>query len=102
MPEARFDEVIHAPLRLRICGLLRRVDRLDFTALRDALDVSDATLSKHLKTLVTASYVASDKTASADRGDARRIMWLALTRAGRSAFDAHVRALKEIAGDDGA
>ncbi len=98
MPEARFDEVIHAPLRLRICGLLRRVDRLDFTALRDALDVSDATLSKHLKTLMTANYVASDKAASAERGDARRIMWLKLTRTGKYAFDAHVRALQEIAG----
>lgn len=98
MAEARFDDVIHAPLRLRICGLLRRVDRLDFTALRDALDVSDATLSKHLKTLVTAKYVVSNKAASADRGDARRIMWLSLTKAGRSAFDAHMRALQEIAG----
>lgn len=39
---ARFDEAIHAPLRLRICGLLRRVDQLDFAVLRDTLEVSDA------------------------------------------------------------
>ncbi len=100
MAKAHFDDVIHAPLRLRICGLLRRVDHLDFTALREALDVSDATLSKHLKTLVTANYVVSNKTASAERGDARRIMWLALTQAGKSTFDAHVRALQEIAGTE--
>lgn len=49
---ARFDEAIHAPLRLRICGLLRRVHQLDFAVLRDTLEVSDATLSKHVKTLV--------------------------------------------------
>lgn len=99
MDEARFDEIIHAPLRLRICGLLRPVDRLDFAVLRDALDVSDATLSKHVKTLVAAGYVVSDKAASADRRDARRVMWLSLSRAGRKAFDAHVRALRKIAGD---
>lgn len=98
MPEAHFDELIHAPLRLRICGLLRPVDRLDFAVLRTALGVSDATLSKHVKTLIVAGYVVSDKAASAGRGDARRVMWLSLSRSGRSAFDAHVRALQEIAG----
>lgn len=98
MGEARFDETIHAPVRLRICGLLRPVDHLDFAVLRDALNVSDATLSKHLKTLATTGYVTSSKAASAGRGDARRITWLTLTRTGRSAFDAHVRALQQIAG----
>lgn len=98
MSEARFDETIHAPLRLRICGLLRHVDRLDFALLRDSLEVSDATLSKHVKTLVAAGYVSSHKTVSAGRSDARRVMWLSLTGSGRTAFDAHVRALQEIAG----
>src|SRR5690554_5118704 len=98
MNEARFDETIHAPVRLRICGLLRPVEHLDFAVLRDALNVSDATLSKHLKTLITTGYVSSSKASSAGRGDARRITWLSLTRAGRSAFDSHVRALQQIAG----
>lgn len=97
MAETRFDEIIHAPVRLRICGLLRPVDHLDFAVLRDTLSVSDATLSKHLKTLATSGYVTSRKAVSAGRDDARRITWLALTRAGRTAFDAHVRALQEIA-----
>ena len=98
MVEAKFDETIHAPVRLRICGLLRPVDRLDFAVLRDALGVSDATLSKHLKTLSTSGYVTSSKAASAGRDDSRRLTWLALTRTGQSAFDAHVRALQQIAG----
>lgn len=42
-----FDETIHAALRLRICGLLRHVDEIDFAVLRDTLRTSDATLSKH-------------------------------------------------------
>ncbi|MBP1325470.1 DNA-binding MarR family transcriptional regulator [Leucobacter exalbidus] len=98
MNEVAFDEIIHAPVRLRICGLLRPVEQLDFAVLRDALNISDATLSKHLKTLVTAGYVSSNKAAFAGRNDARRITWLALTSAGRVAFDAHVRALQQIAG----
>jgi DNA-binding MarR family transcriptional regulator len=92
-----FSEIIHAPLRLRICGLLRSVDELDFAVLRDTLGVSDATLSKHLKTLIDAGVASSSKTASAARGDSRRITWLKLTAAGRDAFDDHVRALRQIA-----
>lgn len=98
MAEADFDEIIHAPIRLRICGLLRPVNSLDFGVLRDALDISDATLSKHLKTLVNAGYVASRKSTSAGRSDSRRVMWLSLTRTGRMAFQAHVQALQNIAG----
>ncbi len=85
-------------MRLRICGLLRPVDRIDFAVLRDTLEVSDATLSKHVKTLVAASYVVSDKAASPERGDARRVMWLSLTPVGRAAFDSHIQALRDIAG----
>lgn len=98
MTESRFDDVIHAPVRLRICGLLRQVEQMDFAVLRDTLDVSDATLSKHLKTLAEARYVSLSKAASVSRSDARRLTWITLTRAGRHAFDAHMRALQEIAG----
>ncbi|MGA8114083.1 MAG: transcriptional regulator [Actinocatenispora sp.] len=94
--DAGFNETIHTPLRLRICGLLRSVDELDFAVLRDTLGVSDATLSKHLKVLSTAGLVASNKTASALRADSRRITWLSLTGTGRRSFDEHVRALRAI------
>lgn len=92
-----FNEIVHAPLRLRICGLLRSVDELDFALVRDTLEVSDATLSKHLKALISAGLASSTKTASASRGDSRRITWLRLTKSGRSAFDDHLRALQKIA-----
>ncbi len=98
MGKAQFNNTIHAPVRLRICGLLYQADQLDFALLRDALEVSDATLSKHVKVLASAGYVCSRKAASSVRRDARQITWLSLTRAGRSAFAGHVRALQEIAG----
>lgn len=101
MAEARFDELIHAPMRLRICGLLRPVDTMDFAILRDTLGVSDATLSKHLKALTDAGYASTTKSASAARSDARRLTWVGLTPVGRKAFGAHVRALQDIAGTSG-
>ncbi|MCC3290988.1 MULTISPECIES: transcriptional regulator [unclassified Arthrobacter] len=98
MPEPRFDEVVHPPTRLRICGLLRPLEEMDFAVLRDTLGVSDATLSKQLKILTEAGYVRLAKTTSPARRDARRITWVALTPAGRKSFDSHVLALQEIAG----
>lgn len=93
----KFDSVIHAPMRLRICGLLRRIDEIDFAVIRDTLQVSDASLSKHLKALSDAGYVSLNKTASQSRSDARRLTWVKLTRVGRDAFDSHVAELHVIA-----
>jgi DNA-binding transcriptional ArsR family regulator len=56
-PAPAFHEVIHAPVRLRICGLLRPVDELEFAVLRDALELKDANLSKNLKVLAEAGLV---------------------------------------------
>lgn len=94
--EVAFDEIIHAPMRLRICGLLRAVDALSFVVLRDTLDLTPATLSKHLKVLTDSGYVTMDKTASRERTDFRRMAWVRLTPMGRDAFDGHVAALQSI------
>lgn len=95
--EAAFDETIHAPLRLRICGILRHLDEIDFAVLRDTLGATDATLSKHLKVLLDAGYIAMTKSPSPTRTDARRLTWIRQTRTGRQAFDAHMEELRRIA-----
>lgn len=95
--EPAFDETIHAPVRLRLCGMLRHADEVDFAVLRDTLGVSDASLSKHVKVLAEAGYVEISKTRSPTRSDARRLTWVKLTRAGRKAFDGHVAELRRIA-----
>lgn len=95
--EPRFNETIHAPLRLRVCGLLRPVKEVDFSVLRDALAISDASLSKHLRVLAEAGFLTITKTASPTRSDARRLTWIGLTRIGRQAFDAHIAELRNIA-----
>lgn len=95
-PEPAFDELIHAAVRLRACGLLRPVDALSFATLRDSLGLTAPTLSKHLRALSDAGYVAMDRQPSATRGDDRRVAWVRLTPLGRAAFDGHVAALRQI------
>ena len=96
-PEPLFDELIHFPARLRICGLLRRADAVAFRTLEDALELPASQLSRHLKAMTEAGYVSVSKTASPDRGDARRVAWVTLTPTGRSALDRHMAALTLIA-----
>lgn len=92
--EPRFDTVVHAPPRLQICGLLAVVDTMEFAAVRDAVSVSDSVLSKHVRQLEEAGYVQVRKSTIASRQRTS----LALTTAGRAAFDAHVAELRRIAG----
>jgi DNA-binding MarR family transcriptional regulator len=91
-PPDGFDEVVHAPNRLRICALLAPLDSAEFATVRDAVGVSDSVLSKHVRVLEEAGYVAVRKAKSGSRIHT----WLALTSRGRKAYEAHVRALREI------
>jgi DNA-binding MarR family transcriptional regulator len=97
MAAAALDPVIHAPPRLQIVARLRQADTVDFATLREMLDVSESVLSKHIRTLEDAGYVAVRKAAS----DGRQRTWLSLTPAGRKAFAAHAAALRALVGDEG-
>jgi DNA-binding MarR family transcriptional regulator len=96
--EPLLDEAIHALGRLRLCALLRPVDDADFGVLRDTLGTSDASLSKTIRALVEIGYARTSKQASTRRSDARRTTSVALTPAGRRAFDRHLEALRSLAG----
>lgn len=89
----QFDAVIHAPGRLQICAMLSAADEAEFATLREALQVSDSVLSKHLKQLEEAGYVASRKAAA----HGRQRTWLSLTGQGMKAFAAHVAELNRLA-----
>jgi len=92
---AALDPVIHAPLRLQICAMLAAAESVDFATVREMLDVSESVLSKHVKVLQEAGYVAVRKATSG----ARQRTWLALTPAGRKAFAAHAAALRALVAD---
>ncbi|WP_087486028.1 transcriptional regulator [Brachybacterium massiliense] len=99
-PAPTFHELIHAPVRLRICGLLRPVDELEFAVLRDTLQLKDANLSKNLSQLAEAGLVSTRKEFSPARDDARRLTWVSLTAEGHTALAAHLAALRAIAEGD--
>ncbi|WP_297513113.1 transcriptional regulator [uncultured Caulobacter sp.] len=89
---AQLDPVIHAPNRLQMCCMLAPVDTIDFATVREALDVSESVLSKHVKTLEDAGYLKVRKAASGGR----QRTWLSLSSAGRKALKAHLAALKAM------
>jgi DNA-binding MarR family transcriptional regulator len=93
--EGGFDDLIHAPVRLRICAALDHVREIEFGALQSLLDISKSALSKHLSVLAEAGYVAQRRAVR----DTRQRVWLRLTDTGRAAYRGHVAALQRIVGN---
>ena len=91
-----FDEVIHAPQRLRICAMLSAAEKVEFGLLQEHLELSKSALSKHLTHLAEAGYVTQRRAVR----DSRQRLWLALTPAGTRAYAAHVQALRQIIATD--
>jgi DNA-binding MarR family transcriptional regulator len=89
-----FDQIVHAPVRLRICATLDPVREIEFSALLTLLDISKSALSKHVSVLAEAGYVAQRRAVR----DTRQRVWLALTEQGRAAYRGHVAALHRIVG----
>ncbi|MEV0732740.1 transcriptional regulator [Polymorphospora sp. NPDC050346] len=92
-----FNEMIHAPHRLRICAMLSAAHKVEFQHLQDHLGLSKSALSKHLTQLADAGYVRQDRATR----DLRSRVWLSLTPEGARAYSAHVRALRQIVAADG-
>ncbi|MEV6778129.1 transcriptional regulator [Streptomyces syringium] len=93
MTAVALDEIIHPTNRLQICASLASVDALEFSVVRDTLGVSDSVLSKQVKMLQTAGYVAVKKAPLKSRTHT----WLSLTPAGREALAGHLAELRRIA-----
>ena len=87
-----FDQLIHAPARLRICAALDPVREVEFGTLLALLDISKSALSKHVSLLTDAGYVSQRRAVR----DTRQRVWLRLTPAGRDAYRNHVTALHHI------
>lgn len=89
-----FDPLIHAPHRLQICAILDTVDKAGFALLREQLGVSESVLSKQVKALEDAGYVAVSK----GTREGRVRSWASFTKTGRAAYRGHVAALRAIVG----
>ena len=95
-PRPEFDEVVHAPNRLKICALLATATTVEFATLRDTLAVADSVTSKQLKILAEAGYVKLSKPTGTG---GRAKTWVTLTPQGRKAFEGHLAALQQMAAD---
>ncbi len=94
---AKLDTIIHQPVRLRIMAALTALSddaQMDFVALRDLLGVTDGNLGAHLRKLEDAGYISIEKVFVARKPRT----YISVTQKGRTAFDNHVKALKELLG----
>ena len=92
---ARFDTIIHQPVRLQIMAALTALPdeaQMEFVTLRKTLGLTDGNLSVHLRKLEDAGYVAVEKTFVGRKPRT----FIAATPEGRKAFDEHVLALQAI------
>ncbi len=93
-PRHRLDDVIHQPVRFSIVATLAAPTEAEFGFVRDTVQISDSVLSKQVAVLEAAGYVEVRKGYVGKRPRT----WLRLTAAGRTAFGAHLDALRTIAG----
>lgn len=92
---AELNELIHQTVRLRIMAALvtlEPTDEVDFTYLRDLLDVTDGNLGAHLRKLEDAGYITINKTFV----ERKPRSFISATSEGRRVFQEHVAALEEI------
>ena len=92
---AELNEIIHQTVRLRIMAALVALDRndeIDFTALRELLDVTDGNLGAHLHKLEEADYINVNKTYV----DRKPRTYVSVNTKGRKVFQEHVEALQSI------
>ena len=92
---AELNETIHQPVRLRVMAALVTLEagnEVDFTYLRDLLDVTDGNLGAHLRKLEEAGYIAVSKTFV----ERKPRTYVAVTAEGRKVFQEHVAALESI------
>ena len=92
---AELNETIHQTVRLRIMAVLATLepsDEVDFSYLRDLLEVTDGNLGAHLRKLDEAGYIAVNKTFI----ERKPRTCVSATAAGRKVFREHVAALEAI------
>jgi DNA-binding MarR family transcriptional regulator len=91
-PTNELDDTIHQRVRLGVLAVLAESRRVDFSYLRNTLELTDGNLSRHLQVLEEGGYVRIEKTFDGRRSRT----WVLLTKQGRAAFAAEVAALRAL------
>lgn len=93
----KLDKLFEHRVRLAICVLLTQSDVINFSRFKELLEQTDGNLGAQLRKLEDAGYVTVDK-----RFEGRKpVSWYALTKVGKNALQAHIKALQAVTGTVG-
>lgn len=79
-------------VRLGIMSALAVNETLDFTALKEFLDVTDGNLASHLKALEKEGFIGVKKSFVDRKPNTKYVM----TKQGKKAFEDHISALEKL------
>lgn len=90
-----FDDIhkaFESRVRLGIMSALAVNDSLDFTSLKEFLDVTDGNLATHIKKLEKEEFIGVEKSFIDNKPNTRYYM----TEQGKKAFDEYLNFMKQI------
>lgn len=79
-------------VRLGIMSALAVNSKLDFTALKEYLDVTDGNLATHLKALEKEDFIGIEKSFVGRKPNTKYF----ITEAGKTAFEEHLKVLEKL------
>jgi DNA-binding transcriptional ArsR family regulator len=91
---AKLNKAFENRVRLGIMSVLLVNDEVDFSALKEMLDVSDGNLASHITALEKAEYVLVEKKFVGKKPNTT----YKVTKLGRQAFNEHLNALEKLLG----
>jgi DNA-binding MarR family transcriptional regulator len=89
-PVSGLSDIVHQRARLGILAIVHEAPRVEFSYLRDSLDLSAGNLSQHLGVLENAGLVTLEKGYAGKRART----WITITKAGRTALADEITQLK--------
>jgi DNA-binding MarR family transcriptional regulator len=89
-PANGLDDVVHQRVRLGILTIAHEARQVEFSYLRDTLELTAGNLSQHLGVLENAGLISINKGYAGKRART----WITLTRAGHAALADEVARLK--------
>ena len=91
-PVNGLDDVVHQRVRLGILAVTHEAKRVEFSFLRETLDLTGGNLSQHLGVLERAGLIDIEKGYQGRRPRT----WISLTKAGGAALRDELAALKSL------
>ena len=88
----KLHKAFESRIRLGIMSALAVNEMLEFSVLKDYLDVTDGNLASHLKALEKEEFIGVEKSFVGRKPNTKYLM----TRKGREAFEGHLKALEKL------